>query len=221
MHKNKYGVGYSGEVVEIRDDWLVLDVGSGHNPHPRANILVDRYTKDDADRAGKPIKMDEKGFVIGDVQFMPFKDKVFDYAIASHIAEHVEEPQKFCKELIRIGKRGYIETPSKCTEIFLGEPVHKWYDYVRNRTLIFEEVTNYMPFGELFYNLFYYDIERAGHKTIKKSNNKIIDLFFRLIYYALRLIWATLMKLDLSFTHFEWDDLFSFKIIKGGEIYEK
>ena len=32
--------------------------------------------------------------------------------IASHIAEHVDDPDAFCRELARASKAGYIETPS-------------------------------------------------------------------------------------------------------------
>ena len=30
----------------------VLDVGGGHNPHPRANIVVDKYTNANFQRSG-------------------------------------------------------------------------------------------------------------------------------------------------------------------------
>ncbi|MBK9798506.1 MAG: hypothetical protein IPP56_01845 [Bacteroidetes bacterium] len=41
--------------------------------------------------------------------------------MASHIAEHIEEPEKFCSELQRVAKAGYIETPGAFSEfIFNG-----------------------------------------------------------------------------------------------------
>lgn len=100
----KYTVGNSNAEVEIKDGWLVLDIGSGHNPHPRADVLMDRYIEENIDRSGKLVKIDKKRpFIIADAQYLPFKDKVIDYIIASHIAEHVEDPEKFCTELIRAG----------------------------------------------------------------------------------------------------------------------
>ena len=42
---------------------------------------------------------------------MPFDDKVFDYAICSHVLEHVERPDAVIAELSRVAKAGYIEVP--------------------------------------------------------------------------------------------------------------
>jgi len=47
---------------------------------------------------------------------MQFKDKAFDFVIASHILEHMADPETFLKELQRIGKAGYIETPNAIFE---------------------------------------------------------------------------------------------------------
>ena len=107
----KYKAGNSGYEIDIQDGWRVLDVGSGHNPHPRADVLLDKHLQDDTERSGKPLKVDkERNFVEGDAESMPFKDKEFDYLIASHIAEHVGNPEKFCKELMRVGKGVYRNT---------------------------------------------------------------------------------------------------------------
>lgn len=38
----KYRVGKATYKVEIEDGWIVLDIGSGHDPHPGAKTLVDR-----------------------------------------------------------------------------------------------------------------------------------------------------------------------------------
>ena len=38
--------------MKIGPDDLVLDVGSGHNPNPRSDILCDRYIEDNTERGG-------------------------------------------------------------------------------------------------------------------------------------------------------------------------
>ena len=38
--------------MKDRANDLVLDVGSGHNPNPRSDILCDRYIEDDTERGG-------------------------------------------------------------------------------------------------------------------------------------------------------------------------
>ena len=63
---------------------------------------------------------------------LPFKDKEFDYVILSHVLEHVPNLLEFKDELVRIGKSGYIELPTKLYDnVVFGsdEPVlgHKWW----------------------------------------------------------------------------------------------
>lgn len=89
---------------------IVLDVGSGGNPHPRSDVLLDRILGAEH-RSGTPMVIDRLT-VLGDANKLPFKDKSFDYIIASHILEHMENPEIFISELMRVGKAGYIETPN-------------------------------------------------------------------------------------------------------------
>lgn len=89
---------------------LVLDVGSGGNPYPRSDVLLDRLGGAEH-RSGVAMKIDRMA-IIGDATKLPFKDKSFDFIIASHILEHMPNPEIFLKEMQRVGKAGYIETPN-------------------------------------------------------------------------------------------------------------
>lgn len=100
--------------LPIEGSALVLDVGAGGNPYPRADVLLDRLTGDEH-RCGESMMID-RPVVFGDASRMPFKDKAFDFVIASHILEHMAEPEVFLKELQRVGKAGYIETPNAIFE---------------------------------------------------------------------------------------------------------
>ena len=93
---------------------LVLDVGAGGNPYPRSDVLLDRLTGAEH-RCGESMMID-RPVVFGEASRMPFKDKAFDFVIASHILEHMAEPEVFLKELQRVGKAGYIETPNAIFE---------------------------------------------------------------------------------------------------------
>lgn len=93
---------------------LVLDVGSGGKPYPRSDVLLDRMTGAEH-RCGIAMQLDRPA-VFGDAQKMPFKDKAFDFVIASHILEHMSNPEVFLRELERVGKAGYIETPNAIFE---------------------------------------------------------------------------------------------------------
>lgn len=93
----------------VPDGALVLDVGSGGNPYPRANVLLDAY-EDTPERFHLPLIKD-RPIVLGAAERMPFRDKAFDFVIASHVLEHTAEPELFLAEMMRVGKAGYIETP--------------------------------------------------------------------------------------------------------------
>lgn len=211
----KFLVGHCGKRININSNWHVLDIGSGHKPHIRANILLDKDIEDNLNRSGQDIVIDKR-LIEGNAESMPFKDGEFDYIIASHIAEHVNDPEKFCKEIIRVGKRGYIETPSKFGEILLNEPFHKWYVYHTNGTLVFERKKIISPFiklfSDFFYSIFYINIHRTGKKTIYFDNNTSKRITNFLVFYLLRFPWTRSRK--FTYTCFEWENSFHFKIVK-------
>lgn len=98
----------------VPKDALVLEVGSGGSPYFRANVLIDAY-ESTRERHWVPFVKDRPS-VVGLGENLPFKDKVFDFVIASHVLEHSSDPESFLKELQRVAKAGYIETPSAFME---------------------------------------------------------------------------------------------------------
>ncbi len=117
---------------------LVLDVGSGSGPHPRANVLCDKYEKGDSERPGYIRFLRQRVFIAAEGENLPFKNKSFDYAICSHVVEHSENPEHVLKELMRVASRGYIETPTEIYEALFGLPFHKWYVRLEDNALVFK-----------------------------------------------------------------------------------
>jgi len=93
----------------VDSDALVLEVGAGGNPYPRANVLLDGY-EESVERIESSLVID-RPLVLGFAEKLPFKTKSFDFIIASHVLEHSTDPESFLRELMRVGKAGYIETP--------------------------------------------------------------------------------------------------------------
>ncbi len=118
-----------------KSSYRVLDVGGGHNPHPRANVVVDKYTDTNYHRSGDIKVLKKQQFINADGESLPFKDLEFDYVICCHVLEHVEDPVKFLSELFRVGKRGYIETPSLLGEYLFPRESHKWILHEKNDRL--------------------------------------------------------------------------------------
>ena len=97
------------KLLEENPDWNVVDIASSNAGWKYADVFVDI---NDHSKFYEERYNDEKKFVQGNVESKLFDDKEFDFVVASHILEHVEDPVNFCKELVRIGKRGYIEVPT-------------------------------------------------------------------------------------------------------------
>ena len=103
---------------------LVVDVGSGGDPHPRADVIVDNsvdanFHRTVAFRRSAPT-------VVADVMALPFRDHAFDYSICSHVLEHLDDPAGAAAELSRISRAGYVETPSDIHEKLFPMTWHKW-----------------------------------------------------------------------------------------------
>jgi hypothetical protein len=193
--------GNTSKLITIRSDWKVLDVGSGHQPNRRANIILDRYVGETIHRTTQKVEMPpDKYFVMGDALSTPFADKEFDFVIASHIAEHIDDPIQFCNELQRIAKRGYIETPGPLTEFLLPANSHKWIVRKKGNGLVFRSNDVTKPFSKLFYSIFYLNREGYDFPTIKSMNN-----FLVILSWLLNTIWKYLPN---TYARLVWNDGF-------------
>lgn len=128
--------GWSRTRVPVGPGMLVLDVGSGTFPNPRADLLCERDLVDDRHRGGLAVTVD-RPLARGDALSLPFRDGAVDFVIASHIAEHIDDPVAFCDELARIATAGYIETPSPLFETLFDVEYHAWKVSVRDGVLVF------------------------------------------------------------------------------------
>ena len=119
-------------IIEKNLQWKILDIGCGYRAHPKANTIADVKDLLNYYKGRKFVKIEEKK--------LPFKDKEFDFVIASHVIEHVEDFEFFIKELERISSRGYIELPSRLGDnlVFENKTDHIWwflYDDINNKLI--------------------------------------------------------------------------------------
>lgn len=109
----------------LKDTDVVIDIGSGNYPIPRADILVDFFPDENIHRSGNIIE--DKPLVICSIERLPFREKSIDFAISSHVFEHINKSAKAASELMVIAKAGYIETPAYGKDIIVGSGyLHKW-----------------------------------------------------------------------------------------------
>lgn len=126
---------------------LVLEVGSGGNPYPRANVLLDAFEVT-RQRHWAPLIAD-RPTVLGAVERLPFRDKVFDFVIASHVLEHSSDPDAFLLELQRVARAGYIEVPDAFMERLNPYRDHRLEISVRDETLVIRKKSAWQVDSEL------------------------------------------------------------------------
>ncbi len=130
--------------LEIPENCNILDVGGGANPFKYATVVVDRDFKEGnlhRDGSAAPLQNNDLVYVTADIQDLPFIDNAFDFVICMHVLEHVDSPKKACEELMRVARRGFIETPRKWSEFYAGHPTHQWLIDEKNGTIYFEPIT--------------------------------------------------------------------------------
>ena len=123
---------YVNSILEKKPDWKILDVGCGYRANKNASVIADVQDFSNFYKG--------KNFVQLQGKKLPFKDKEFDFVIASHVIEHVNDFEFFIKELERVSSKGYIELPSRLADnlIFENKKDHIWwfsFDDVNNKLI--------------------------------------------------------------------------------------
>jgi SAM-dependent methyltransferase len=165
--------------LKIKSSDRVLDVGGGHNPHPRANVVVDKYTDTNYHRSGDIKVLKKQQFIAADGEHLPFKDKEFDYVICCHVLEHVDDPVQFLSEIFRVGKRGYIETPSLLGEYLYPRESHKWilHEYKDKVYLVDKKQLGFtygLDMGELIQH--FLPTHSIGFKIVERTHPNLLTV---------------------------------------------
>ena len=124
-------------LLKEKPNWKVLDIGCGYTAHHNASVICDVQDLSDFYKDKKFIRLNEKT--------LPFKDKEFDFVIASHVLEHVDDVNFFIKELERISTKGYIELPTILEDnlVFENKKDHIWhmeFDDDNNQLIISKKI---------------------------------------------------------------------------------
>jgi ubiquinone/menaquinone biosynthesis C-methylase UbiE len=133
---------YIDNLLQNNTTWNILDIGCGYNANKFAKVICDIQDLSNHYQDKKFIRLTEKK--------LPFKDKEFDFVVASHVMEHVEDIDFFIKELERVSKKGYVELPTKLEDnlVFENKKDHLWhmdFDDVENKLLISKKVQYFEP----------------------------------------------------------------------------
>ena len=112
---------YIQSILSKNTNWKVLDIGCGYTANKFATTICDTQDLSEFYKEKNFLKLNSKN--------LPFKDKEFDFVIASHVLEHVEDFKFFINELERVSDKGYIELPTKLEDnlVFENKKDHLWH----------------------------------------------------------------------------------------------
>lgn len=183
------------KIKNIPSHYNVLEIGPGGYPHPRSNVLLEKLFDNDemalAQRGyATPHKSPQKTVYYKGGRF-PFNDLEFDYVICSHVIEHIpqEDLDLFIEELMRVGKRGFIEFPTVFYELINYQDVHLWLMNYRRGEMVFMDKNLFQSscIHRIFREMFY-----GKDKYMAQSFVRYRDLFFHA---------------------FEWDGIVNYRIV--------
>ena len=123
-------------------NWKILDIGCGYTAHQNATTISDVQDLSNFYKDRNFIKLENNT--------LPFKDKEFDFVIASHVIEHVRDVNFFIKELERVSTKGYIELPTILEDnlVFENKKDHIWhteFDDIKSKINISKKVQYLEP----------------------------------------------------------------------------
>ena len=186
-------INFVNKILSKNANWNVLDIGCGYRANENASVVADVQDFSDFYKNKNFIKIEEKR--------LPFKIKEFDFVIASHVIEHVDDFEFFIKELERISNKGYIELPSRLADnlVFENKNDHIWwfcYDDLENQIIASKRNQLVDPF-------------------ITVSMAKILEQKFR-ESLVLELAWEDKIeyKIDNKIRHEDFNTISFFKIVK-------
>lgn len=150
----------------------VLEIGPGQTPFPRATDFVDIRKLDGlpgplnvCDLARHPL---------------PYDTGAFDFVYCRHVLEDMAHPFLLCDEMQRVGKAGYIETPSPlaefCRGVDGGSP--NWRGYHHHRFMVWNEPQDGLCFVSKFPIIEYTNSPDEGAMVAALRNGAYWNTYF-------------------------------------------
>ncbi len=119
------------DYLSQKKDWKILDIGCGYT--------ANKYSTHVADTQDFSYLYKDKKFTHIKDKKLPFSDKEFNFVIASHVLEHIDNIEYFIKELERVANSGYIEVPTRLEDnlVDVNEKAHIWW-------INFDDIDNFL-----------------------------------------------------------------------------
>ena len=137
--------------IQVHRDDFVIDVGGGHRPFWRADLVLEKYPFDQNLHRDQPMRFPRVPVIKADALAMPIQNSGCDLVFASHIIEHLPDPKRFLDEIKRCSPWVYLEFPSRNRELMLSWSFHQWLVEAHGNVLKFYRNDLPQLFGPFFH----------------------------------------------------------------------
>jgi predicted SAM-dependent methyltransferase len=186
----------------VQDKDLVVDVGCGVKYFEPAHELIDFV----------PLNVNKKvhNLDVSNERF-PYDDKEVDFLYCRHTLEDVSNPRWLIKEINRVAKAGYIETPSPLIECARGADAGSpsWRGYYHHRSIVWSD-GNKLTVVPKYPVIEHIAFDDESLVTILHSGNTYWNTYY---------LWENEVKADFSFG---WGNPHDYDILGGyGPLLQK
>lgn len=137
--------------IHVSSSDFVIDIGGGHRPFWRADLVIEKYPFDHSLHRNQPMQFPRVPVIKADALAIPVVNGGCDLIFASHIIEHLPHPERFIAEIKRCSQRVYLEFPSRNRELMFAWSYHEWLIEPAGRMLRFYRNDLPQLFGRLFH----------------------------------------------------------------------
>ena len=140
--------------IDVSSTDFVIDIGGGHRPFWRADLVIEKYPFNHSLHRNQPMQFPRVPVIKADAVAIPVPNGGCDLIFASHIIEHLPDPERFVAEIKRCSQRVYLEFPSRNRELMFAWSFHEWLIEPAGRVLRFYRNDLPQLFGRLFHEEF-------------------------------------------------------------------
>jgi len=174
--------------LQLKNFKRILDVGGGHNVFNLATDVVDWRLEE---------KVNGRQYHRLDVctDRLPFADQEIDFVYCRHALEDMHNPEFVLREMNRVARCGYIETPHILTELRKGVQSDNWRGWMHH----------------------FWFVWSVGNTLKLLPKSTAINGYLMIDDLALRKIEESLLdEFGIANHFFMWENGFDYKVYKNG-----
>lgn len=157
--------------LPISKDDFVVEVGGGHEPFWRSDLIFDKYPDEQLHRS-QPLAH-AAPVMIADAVRLPLPDAACDLIFASHIIEHLPDPGRFLAEVERCASHVYLEFPAANRELMFAWSFHRWLVEVDGTDLTFYRNDVPQLFGAFFHRNYDFVLDAWAEQRHLELNSHV------------------------------------------------